>query len=97
MASLVAAMVVMVCRCMAAHAMLDRIRKGSGVVYLEQARAIVGSIHQIDCFAAPESDQSLIHDVLRSQQGSRPRLASSLASRRRELSCCVSAHEKNAS
>ena len=49
------------------EAALDRVRKGSGIVYLEQARDAVDQIRQIDGLAADEADRSLITDFLRAQ------------------------------
>jgi CHASE3 domain sensor protein len=50
------------------EAALDRIRKGSAIVYLEQARDQVAKIKQLDGLAADEADQSLVRDTLRSQR-----------------------------
>jgi CHASE3 domain sensor protein len=49
-------------------AALDRIRKSSAIVYLEQARDLVAKIVQIDSFGADETDQQLITKTLRSQR-----------------------------
>ena len=49
-------------------AALDRIRKGSAIVYLEQARDQEANIKQLDGLAADEADQSLARATLRSQQ-----------------------------
>lgn len=49
-------------------AALERIRKGSAIVYLEQARDLVASIQQQDGIEADEADQRLIRDVLQAQR-----------------------------
>jgi CHASE3 domain sensor protein len=48
-------------------AALDRIRKGSAIVYLEQARDQVANIKQLDGLAADEADQLLARTTLRSE------------------------------
>lgn len=49
-------------------AALDRIRRSSAIVYLEQARDLVARIEQIDSFGADETDQVLITNTLGSQR-----------------------------
>lgn len=49
-------------------AALERIRKGSAIVYLEQARDLVANIQQQDGLAADEGDQTLIREVLQAHR-----------------------------
>jgi len=47
---------------------LDRIRKGSGIVYLEQARGNGDKIQQLDGLGADEANQSLIRSTLQARR-----------------------------
>ncbi len=50
------------------EAALERIHKGSAIVYIEQARDLVATIQQQDGLGADEADQGLIRYVLQRQR-----------------------------
>lgn len=47
---------------------LDRIRKGSAIVFLEKSRETLSEVQRIDGLGADESDQVFITDALRTQK-----------------------------
>jgi CHASE3 domain sensor protein len=49
-------------------AALERIRKGSDIVYLGQARALLMTLQGLTGFSADETDQSLIRETLKSEK-----------------------------